>query len=155
MSAKIDLDDDLIRESMKRIDPGTTTTYTREITRELILAFAKLSGDEHPIHTDPIYAEENSVYGKPIAHGVLLVAFMSTTATLLTEIYEEKIGRPNVSLGYDRLRFVKPVYEGDTITTDISLIELDFDRLRAIFDQKCLNQKGEIVAATRYIMRFL
>jgi 3-hydroxybutyryl-CoA dehydratase len=154
MVQKANTDDSIIRDAMQRIDRTTTSTYTREITRELILAFAKITGDEHPIHTDPEYAAK-STFGKPIAHGALLLAFMSTTATLITELYEEQIGRPNVSLGYDKLRFIRPVFEGDVIKTDIKLIEIDFDRLRAYFEQKCINQHQEIVAASNYTMRFL
>ena len=59
---------------------------------------------------------EKSSFGKLMAHGALLVGFMSTASTSAIAHTREAEETP-VSLGYDRIRFLKPVFIGDTITT--------------------------------------
>ena len=58
-----------------------------------------------------------SSYGRRIAHGALLIGFMSTTSTLMIE-KSGGVGAAEtpVSLGYDRIRFLAPVFIGDTVT---------------------------------------
>ncbi|MPY85837.1 MAG: dehydratase, partial [Actinophytocola sp.] len=48
----------------------TFTTPARTITEYDVAAFAGLSGDYNPVHTDREFATATS-FGQPIAHGVL------------------------------------------------------------------------------------
>jgi acyl dehydratase len=146
--------DDEIRTAMERIDLGATAEYKRAVTAELIALYAEVSGDMHPIHLDADYASKTP-YGKRIGHGAMLVGFMSTASTILSEDIERDIGRPNVSLGYDRLRFVGPVFEGDEITTKIRILDVDLPRLRVTCEETCINQDGKTVGAGTHIMRFI
>ena len=57
------------------IDIGDTATYTRTVTEADILAFARVSGDINPLHTDPDYAATTQ-FGERIAHGMLSGAFI-------------------------------------------------------------------------------
>jgi 3-hydroxybutyryl-CoA dehydratase len=145
---------DRIREAMKLIDPSWHAEYVREVTAELIQQFADVSGDDAPLHIDPEYAAK-SVYGKPLAHGAMLVGFMSTASTLLSEAIEDKMGHNNVSLGYDRIRFPAPVFAGDTITTTIRILEIQPHKLRVIAEEECVNQHDTTVGIGSHIMRFV
>ena len=63
--------------------PGyTITTSGRTITEADIVAFAGLSGDFHPIHTDEIYARQTP-FGKRVAHGALILSISLGLATRL------------------------------------------------------------------------
>ena len=146
--------DDEIRAAMDRIELTARSEYTRAVTAELIALFAEVSGDDHPLHLDADYAAATQ-YGRRIAHGAMLVGFMSTASTVLSEAIEAEIGRPNVSLGYDRLRFILPVFEGDVITTRIGILSVDRARLRVVCEETCVNQAGKTVAVGHHIMRFI
>lgn len=63
-----------------------------------------------------------TAYGHRIAHGALLVGYMSAAPTLIVAkgLSLGQDANP-VSLGYDRVRFLKPVFIGDTITVTYTL----------------------------------
>lgn len=143
-----------IRGAISRIDGSAVAEYEREVTAELISDYARISGDYHPLHVDQEYATRTP-YGRLIGHGAMLVGFMSTASTLLSEAIEAEIGHSNVSLGYDRLRFVAPVFAGDAITTRIRITELQPERMRVICEETCINQDGETVAVGSHVMRFI
>jgi acyl dehydratase len=147
-------DTDPMRDAIARIDTSLQSEYVRDVTADLIRLYAEVSGDFHPIHVDADYAAATS-YGKPIAHGAMLLGFMSTASTILSERIEEDIGYPNVSLGYDRVRLIAPVFAGDRITTRISIESLQPERYRVICEEICLNQDGETVAVAQHVMRFI
>lgn len=147
-------DAEQIRAAMDRIDTAAEAVYVRKVTGELIALFAEVSGDDHRLHLDAEYATATP-YGRRIAHGAMLVGFMSTASTVLSDRIEEAIGRSNVSLGFDRLRFIAPVFEGDEITTRIRILGIDRDRLRVNCEETCLNQAGDTVAIGHHIMRFI
>jgi acyl dehydratase len=149
-----DPDHQAIRAAIEQIDPTSSAEYVREITGDLIATFAHASGDCHRIHLDAVYAAQTP-YGRRIAHGALLVGFMSTASTILSEAIERQVGRANVSLGYDKVRFLAPVFEGDTIKTEIKIVSSDPARLRVICEETCVNQDGKTVAVAQHLMRFI
>lgn len=148
------LDVNEIRVAMSKIDLSLTWTYTRHVTSELIADFARVSGDDAPLHLDADHAATN-MFGRPIAHGALLVGFMSGAQTLLCESVEPQVGRSSVSLGYDRVRFTAPVFAGDNVATSIRIVELQPEKLRLVCHLECRNDDGQVVAAASHIMRFI
>lgn len=146
--------DTAIADAIRKVAIGRSASYRREITGDLIALYAEVSGDFHRLHLDAEYAR-STPWGKRIAHGSMLVGFMSTASTILSEQIEHEVGHANVSLGYDRLRFVAPVFEGDTVDTDIKTTELLPERSRILCEVACRNQNGETVAAAQHIMRFI
>lgn len=64
----LDLDFDELRPGA-RFEGGART-----VTADDVQAFAGLTGDRHPLHTDPHWAAQ-SRFGEPVAHGLLAVAF--------------------------------------------------------------------------------
>ena len=67
-----------------------------------VYLFAGITGDLDPNHVDEEYCKKTPI-GHRIAHGALIVGYMSTTSTLITQGF----GRPMLSLGYDRI----PIYQ--------------------------------------------
>jgi 3-oxoacyl-[acyl-carrier protein] reductase len=55
---------------------GLSAEFERDIREEDVLEFARLSGDENPLHVDAAYAI-NTNYGRPIVHGAFQIALAS------------------------------------------------------------------------------
>jgi 3-hydroxybutyryl-CoA dehydratase len=87
----------------------------RTITDSYVLHFAMLSGDWHPLHTDYEFAR-SSPFGAPISHGMLTLAVTTGLMTLSPESIE-------AFYGMDRVRFLRPVKFGDTITVATEVVE--------------------------------
>ena len=93
-------------------------TAGRTVTEADIVNFAGLTGDWNPLHTDVEFAK-NSVFKQRVAHGALTFAIM-TGLFVRTGIIEETI---YAFYGVDKLRFVKPVYIGDTLRVIAKITE--------------------------------
>jgi acyl dehydratase len=113
---------------------------------------AGITGDFSPNHVNTEYMEQTP-FGAIIAHGVLVVGLMSTCATKVIE--QALTSRPAVSLGYDRVRFVKPVFAGDTITVTYEIVSEDRDQARTYGEVSARNQHGDVVAVATHILKFL
>ena len=98
--------------------------------RDDVYLFAGITGDLSPNHVNKSYMEKSS-YGRLQAHGALLVGYMSTASTLAIAHAREGADETPVSLGYDRIRFLAPVYFGDTITVDYTIAAIDEERRRS------------------------
>jgi len=114
---------------------GDTATLTKTITDEDIRAFAALTGDHNPIHLDDEYAATTR-FGRRIAHGMLSAALIS--AVLANELP----GRGSVYLSQS-LRFVAPVYPGDTVTARVTITKLRADKPIVTLETVCTNQRDE------------
>jgi acyl dehydratase len=60
-----------------------------------------------------------------------------------------------VSLGYDRLRFLRGARLGDTITVTYTVTDTDTERRRAGAAIEVTNQEGEVVAVGRHILKWV
>ena len=65
------------------IDIGDTTSFTKTVSESDVYQFAGITGDFSPNHVNRVYMEKSS-YGRLMAHGALLVGFMSVSYTHLT-----------------------------------------------------------------------
>ena len=97
------------RKYFDEIEVGDTLiTHRRTITESDIVNFAGISGDYFYAHMDDIAARE-SIFEKRVAHGYFI---LSAAAGLFVD---PAPGPVLANYGLDNLRFVKPVYAGDTI----------------------------------------
>ncbi|MAO65267.1 MAG: phenylacetic acid degradation bifunctional protein PaaZ [Balneola sp.] len=90
------------------------TTEKRTVTEKDVEEFAELSGDHFYAHTDPD-AAARSLFGKIVAHGYFV---LSATAGLFVDPDE---GPVMLNYGLENLRFVAPVFPGDTIQAKLIL----------------------------------
>jgi 3-hydroxybutyryl-CoA dehydratase len=122
-------------------------TRGRTITESDVITFAGLSGDFIELHTNEEYARK-SPFGKRIAHGMLtlsvatgLMTQMNLTTDTLVAFY-----------GIDKLRFVKPVFIGDTIHA-VKKVSDTMAKAAAVgvvtFETTVLNQRQEPVLVYR------
>jgi acyl dehydratase len=90
-------------------------------------------------------------YGRRIAHGALMVAYMSRASTEMCA----GLAAPVVSYGYDRIRFPAPVFLGDTVTVRYEVESLEPASGKVFSRVTCTNQRGEVVAAAVHILKVL
>ncbi len=114
---------------------GDTFSKSREVTDELIKQFAEVSGDYNPLHLDEEFAA-NTRFGKRIAHGMLSGAFISGVLG-----YEFSV-RKVVYLS-QTLKFVAPVFIGDTVTVTATVVNIREDKPIITIETICENQNGE------------
>jgi oxepin-CoA hydrolase/3-oxo-5,6-dehydrosuberyl-CoA semialdehyde dehydrogenase len=91
----------------------TLITHRRTVTEADIVNFAGISGDHFYAHMDDIAAKE-SLFEKRVAHGYFV---LSAAAGLFVD---PAPGPVLANYGLDNLRFVKPVYIGDTIQVKLT-----------------------------------
>ncbi len=130
-----------------RID-DTRRTTGRTITETDIVIHAGQTGDFFPHHMDAEWAKTQP-FGQRIAHGTLVLS----VAVGLTA---DRINPVAFSYGYDRIRFIRPVFIGDTIHVDASIQEKRDDPKRprqGFVYELCTatNQHGEAVLALTHI----
>lgn len=126
---------------------GDKFSTTREITDELIRAFADLSGDHNQIHLDEEFAKQTR-FGRRIAHGMLSGAFIS--AVLGQEFSQRRI----VYLS-QTIRFTAPAFIGDTITTTATVTRIREDKPVVTLDTVCSNQDGVVTLKGEAVVMIL
>src|SRR5215212_3891355 len=131
---------------------GTRVEFAKTIGESDIYLFAGITGDFSPNHVNAEYMK-STPYGGIIAHGALVVGLMSTCSTRVLDYATSP--RPAVSYGYDRVRFVKPVRVGDTITTTYEIVSVNQDEAKTFASITATNQAGEVVAVATHILKFL
>jgi len=116
----------------------------RTVTEADIALFAGLSGDYNPLHVNEEYCKQ-TIFGGRIAHGPLVYAIAAGLLFQL-HLYDDTL---IAFLGFEHLKFTKPVKPGDTIHARIKVLEKREtsrpDRGVMRRQLQVLNQKGEVV----------
>ena len=127
------------------------TSRGRTITEADIVNFAGLSGDFVELHVNEEYAK-NGPFGRRIAHGALIFSISTGLMVQMTPHQEAIVA----FRGVDQLRFVAPVFIGDTIhVTKKTMEKQSKDGVRGLvaFETAVLNQDGKPVLT--YIDRLM
>lgn len=115
----------------------------RTVTEADVVLFAGISGDFVELHTNEEYAKR-SLFGRRIAHGALIFS-ISTGLTTQMNLVD---GTILAFSGVDKLRFVQPVFIGDTIHVRKRVLErqeMGEGRGVIVFETKVINQQDETV----------
>ena len=133
---------------------GDNVSFSKTVSESDVYLFAGITGDLAPNHVDEEYMKRSG-YGRRIAHGALIVGFMSTASSLAIASSRNGGDETPVSLGYDRIRFLAPVYLGDTITVAYEIVDIDEERRRSVADIQVFNQTEELVAVAQHILKWV
>jgi acyl dehydratase len=134
---------------------GETLEFSKTVGESDIYLFAGITGDFFANHVNEEYMKKTP-FGHRIAHGVLILAFAGTASSMVSTKSLEKSDRfAPVSLGYDRVRFLKPVFIGDTITIRYTIEKLEPERGRSIAKIEAINQDGSLVMVAEHIMKWV
>jgi acyl dehydratase len=127
---------------------ATRGTTGRTITEADIVTHAGQTGDFYPHHMDAEWCRTQP-FGQRIAHGTLIFA-------VAVGMGAGAINPRAMTYGYDRLRFPKPVFIGDTLTVRITIKEKrDHKRPShgiVVEQLEALNQRGETVCAVEHLL---
>ena len=109
---------------------GMEVSSSRIITENDINDFAKISGDNNPIHIDEEYAK-NTRYKKRIAHGLMSASFFSA-------LFGTKLPGKGCVYTYQSLRFKRPIYIDDEVKTIIKIKSIDKKKNKILFTTQCI-----------------
>lgn len=98
------------------------TSGGRTITEADLVLHAGQTGDFFPHHMDAEWAAEQP-FGQRIAHGTLIMS-------VAVGMTADDINPQSMSYGYDRVRFIKPVFIGDTIRVTAEITDKSDHRKR-------------------------
>ena len=119
-------------------------TDTRTVTREDVEHFAHFTGDTFYAHMDEAAARANPFFDDRVAHGYLVASFAAGL------FVEPNPGPVLANYGVDNLRFLTPVYFGDTLQVRLTCKEINprenADHGEVRWDCQVTNQKGDVVA---------
>jgi acyl dehydratase len=134
---------------------GDRSVFAKTVSESDVYLFAGITGDFYQAHTNE-QAMTATPYGRRIAHGALLVGFMSTASTMIIHQAAAKGDRSTpVALGFDRIRFTAPVFLGDTITVTYTITEADAERRRSTAEIEIRNQRDEVVCVATHLIKWL
>ncbi len=102
--------------SITTIKVGDSAEFERTITDSMMQAFLEITGDDNPLHVDEQYAKSKGFVGK-VCYGALCSAFFSTLAGVYLP------GKRCLLHGIDS-KYKKPVFVGDTLTVQGSVVEV-------------------------------
>jgi acyl dehydratase len=107
------------RSGLDLVKVGERFRFAKTVGEVDVSLFAGLTGDFSDTHINEQYMQERSSLGTRIAHGALLVGYMSTASTISIAhiIHQPDLEDFPVSAGYDSIRFLRPTFLGDTVTT--------------------------------------
>ena len=129
---------------------GKATRFSKTVSESDVYLFAGITGDLDSNHVDEEYTSKTSLGGR-VAHGALILGYTSAASTRILEDFE----RPMVSVGYDRVRFIKPVRLGDTITVLYTITSLIPEKERMVSRIEVTNQRQELVLVAEHIMQLV
>ena len=134
---------------------GDRVRFSKTIAESDVYQFAGITGDLAPVHTNQQYMKD-SFYGQRIVHGVLIMGFMSTASSMMVaDISYDNHDEVPVSLGYDRVRFLKAALIGDTVTVDYEVTAVDRERSRTTATVNVRNQNDETLAVAQHILKWV
>ncbi len=131
---------------------GDSASFTKTISESDVYLFAGITGDFSRMHTDDEFMK-TTPYKKRMVHGVLTFALGSTASTLIQ--VQAKAEIPSLSYGYDHLRFLRPVYFGDTVTAIYTIESVDIDNMKTFARVEIFNQHQELCVVATHILKFL
>jgi 3-hydroxybutyryl-CoA dehydratase len=119
----------IARYCIEDLTAGQSASYARTITERDVDLFGEVSGDMNPLHFDEEYAKKTIFRGR-IAHGMLSASFIST-------VFGTKFPGAGSIFMSAVVRFKAPVRIGDTVTTTVTVREIDLAKRRVVFDVAC------------------
>ena len=123
-------------------------TLGRTITEADVVLHAGQTGDFYPHHMDAEWCKTQE-FGQRVAHGTLIFS-------VAVGMTADDINPLAFSYGYDRLRFVKPVFIGDTIRGKVAISEKRphkrHDLGFVVERMEVLNQRDETVLVCDHLL---
>jgi 3-hydroxybutyryl-CoA dehydratase len=115
---------------------GDKAEFSKTISESDVYLFAGITGDLNPVHVNEEYAK-TTIFKRRIAHGLL------TSSFICTALGTKLPGEGTIHINQE-LKFIKPVYIGDTITVRLEIIEFINEKRWKLLSQ-VFNQNADLV----------
>lgn len=100
--------------------PGERASIDHTFTAADVAAFAQLSGDDNPIHTDA-EAARRAGFDHEVVHGVLVTS-------LISRLLGTRLPGPGTILLGQQLRYLRPVHPGDAVRVSVEVTSVRDDK---------------------------
>lgn len=118
---------------------GQQGSFSKTLMQSDVYQFAGIIGDFNPMHVNAVEAKD-SIFGKQVCHGMLTASLISTVIGTVMP------GAGSVYMSQN-LKFLKPVFFGDTITATVTIIGIDEKRNLLQLKTEETNQEGILVVS--------
>lgn len=135
------------KNDWKELCVGDKASSSIKVTQEYINKFAEVSGDNNPIHINQQYAEK-TVFKKCIGHGLISLSEISKI------IGTQMPGCGAVFIN-EKIDYLSPIYVGDTITTEIEIIEIKIEKKLIKVNAISFNQNGIQLIAGELLVKMM
>jgi acyl dehydratase len=121
----------------------------RTVTEADNVFFTALTHNPAALHLDEEYMKEHSEFGTRIVNSSFTLGLMVGIS-----VGDTTLGTTVGNLGWDEVRFPKPLFHGDTVHVESEVLEIRESKSRpqngiVIFAHRAFNQKGELVATCK------
>ncbi|MGA7614872.1 MAG: MaoC family dehydratase [Thermoanaerobaculia bacterium] len=126
-----------MNRSIDEFHVGQHVLLTKRFTEDDVRRFVEITGDANPLHVDDEFAASTR-YGRRVLHGMLTASLFSTMVGMLL---------PGTGAIYrsQTLRFLRPVYVGDSVTAHFVVRSVDREKHRLEIESWIENEEGERV----------
>jgi len=125
------------------IQMGMSAAFAKTVTEADVLLFAGVSGDTNPLHINSEFAKKTR-FGARIAHGML-------SASLISTVLGTKLPGPGAVYQSQTLKFVAPVYLGDTVEARVTVAEINREKRRIVMKTECKVGDRQVVVGEALI----
>jgi len=121
----------------------------RTVTEADNVFFSALTHNPAALHLDEDYCREHTEFGTRVVNSCFTLGLMVGIS-----VGETTLGTTVANLGWDEVRFPKPVFHGDTLHVESEVLEIRESKSRpdngiVVFAHRAFNQKNEIVATCK------
>ena len=120
----------------------------RTVTEADNVWFSALTHNPQPLHIDAEFCKTTE-FGRPLVNSCLTLSFMVGIS-----VSETTLGTTVANLGWDDVRFPRPLFHGDTLHIQTEVMELRASKSRpgngiVVFEHRAFNQRDELVGVCK------
>ena len=119
------------------IKVGDTYTHQTTFSQVDVNTFAKITGDDNPIHTDVEFAK-TTPFGRPIVHGFF-------SASVFSMVFGTKFPGEGTIYMYQDMKFLAPVFVDEQYTAKFEVTEVNVEKHRGTIICILENKDGKVV----------
>jgi acyl dehydratase len=121
----------------------------RTVTEADNVFFSALTHNPAALHLDEEYCRTETEFGQRVVNSCFTLGLMVGIS-----VGDTTLGTTVANLGWDEVRFPKPVFHGDTLHIESEVLEIRASASRpnngiVIFAHRAFNQRGELVASCK------
>ncbi len=128
----------------RKLQVGSTITLKRTFNQSDFDRFARLSGDDNPIHVDPEFSARTH-FGKTVAHGMLLYSVI--WGALTTHF-------PGTVQLRQQLIFPRPTFVGEEVTLSLEIVEVQPEERTARLEIQMTKPDGQVGCQGETVLRW-